>query len=184
MGRHSTGGARNHHFVPQYYLKGFAKPRSKDGKLTVFDLKDRTRFTTKPRNVAARRDYNRVDIEGTDPNIVESQLSIHEGLADKAFRRVISARSIADREDFAFVLILIARVSLTNPLFRDQRDKMLRQLGSVMMHNMVSTPARWEAVTQAAAADERVGGEPIPPMKQSAMPSSMGTSSRRRQGKR
>lgn len=34
----SPGGARNHHFVPQYYLKGFATPRSKDGKLCVFDL--------------------------------------------------------------------------------------------------------------------------------------------------
>jgi len=39
MTNDADGGACNHHFVPQYYLKGFAKPCSKDGKLTVFDLK-------------------------------------------------------------------------------------------------------------------------------------------------
>ena len=69
-----NGGARNHHFVPQFYLKGFARPRSKDGRLTVFDLKTRKSFATRPRNVAARRDYNRIEIEGQDPNAIESQL--------------------------------------------------------------------------------------------------------------
>jgi hypothetical protein len=153
--------ARNHHFVPQYYLKGFAKPRAKDGKLTVFDLKDRRTFATKPRNVAARRDYNRVDIEDVDPNIVEGRLSVLEGHADQAFRRIIATRSIESRDDFSFVPTLIAQVALTNPLFRDQRDRMIRQMGSVMMHNMVSSPERWQTVTQPAAADERIGGSPV-----------------------
>lgn len=72
------GGARNHHFVPQFYLKNFAKPRSKDGKLFVCDMKERRRFQTKPRNVAARRDFNRVEAEHVDPNVVESQLGVIE----------------------------------------------------------------------------------------------------------
>jgi hypothetical protein len=63
MTNDTDGGARNHHFVPQFYLKGFAKPRSKDGKLIVFDLKNRKTFVTRTRNVAAKRDYNRVDIK-------------------------------------------------------------------------------------------------------------------------
>src|SRR4051812_1710975 len=78
------GGARNHHFVPQFYLKGFAKPRSKDGKLFVCDMKERRRFQTRPRNVAAKRDFNRVEAEHIDPNIVESQLSAIESEFDQA----------------------------------------------------------------------------------------------------
>jgi Protein of unknown function (DUF4238) len=57
--------ARNHHFVPQFYLKGFAKLRSKDAKLTAFNLATGELFVTRPRNVAAKRDYNRVDIEAS-----------------------------------------------------------------------------------------------------------------------
>lgn len=155
MSNESSASARNHHFVPQYYLKGFAKPRSKDGRLTVFDLKDRKSFITRPRNVASRRDYNRVEIDGVDPNVVESQLSVLEAQADQAFRRIIEARSIDNSDDFSLVLSLIGQVSLNNPLFRDQRDKMISQLGTVMMHNMVETPERWNAVTDQA----RVAGE-------------------------
>lgn len=147
--------------MPQYYLKGFATPRSKDGKLCVFDLKQGKSFTTRPRNVASRRDYHRVEIDGVDPNIVENQLAVLDGHADKAFRRVIAARSIASRDDFSLVLTLLAQVLITNPGFRDMRGGMIRQMGTVMMHNMVLTPERWAAVTEGAAADPSIGGEPI-----------------------
>lgn len=161
MSNDSGPGARNHHFVPQYYLKGFAKPRSKDGKLTVFDIKDRKTFTTRPRNVAAKRDYNRVEIDGVDPNMVESQLSILEGHADQAFRRIIDARSIDDADDFSLVLALIGQISLNNPLFRNQRDKMISQLGSMMMHNMIESEDRWNAITSEAVAAGVLDGEPV-----------------------
>ncbi len=147
-----TGGPRNHHFVPQYYLKGFAKPRSKIGKLFVCDLSERRRFRTKPRNVAARRDYNRVDIEGVDPNIVESQLSEVEGKADQALRRIFVAQSIANEEDFAMVLILIALLFLNNPTFRKQRDDIISNVAKQMMGNMLATPERWASVASQAEA--------------------------------
>lgn len=155
-----NGGARNHHFVPQFYLKGFARPRSKDGRLTVFDLKTRKSFATRPRNVAARRDYNRIEIEGQDPNAIESQLALIEADADQAFRRIIGAQSIDDADDFSFVLMLIARIALSNPSFREQRDKMIGQIGSMMMRNIDATPERWAAVTQQAG--EELPGEVIP----------------------
>lgn len=160
MTSNADGGARNHHFVPQYYLKGFAKPRSKDGKLTVFDLKDRKSFVTRPRNVAARRDYNRIEIEGQDPNAVESKLAELEALGDQAFRRIISARSIEDSDDFSFVHVLIARIAISNPAFRDQRDQIISQVGSMMMRNMVATPDRWDAVTRQMGPE--LQGDPIP----------------------
>lgn len=155
----AKSGARNHHFVPQFHLKSFARPRSKDGKLTVFDLKERKSFTTRPRNVAARRDYNRIEIEGQDPNSVETQLAVLEADADQAFRRIIASRSIDNADDFSFVLVLIARIALSNPLFREQRDKMIGQIGTMMLHNMVATPERWAAATEGAG---EYLDEPIP----------------------
>ena len=160
MTNDAHGGARNHHFVPQYYLKGFAKPRSKDGKLTVFDLKDRKGFVPRPRNVAARRDYNRIEIEGQDPNVVESKLAELETLGDQAFRRIIAAGSIEDGDDLSFVHVLLARIAISNPAFRDQRDQIISQVGSMMMRNMVATPERWDALTGQMGPE--LGGDPIP----------------------
>jgi Protein of unknown function (DUF4238) len=135
----AKSGARHHHFVPQFYLKSFARPRSKDGKLTVFDLKERKGFTSRPRNVASRRDYNRIEIEGRDPTGVETQLAVLEANANQAFRRNIASRSIDNADDFSFILVLIARIALSNPLFGEQRDKMIGQIGTMMMHNMEAT---------------------------------------------
>ncbi len=160
MTNDADGCARNHHYVPQYYLKGFAKPCSKDGKLTVFDLKDRKSFVTRPRNVAARRDYNRIEIEGQNPNAVENKLAELEALGDQAFRRIIAARSIEDRDDFSFVHVLLARIAISNPAFRDQRDQIISQVGSMMMHNMVATSERWDAITGQMGPE--LGGDPIP----------------------
>lgn len=149
----NSGGARNHHFVPQFYLKNFAKPRSKDGKLLVCDMKERRRFKTKPRNVAARRDFNRVEAVHVDPNVVESQLGVIEGELDVGFRKVIEAQSLADADHFGSVLALLARLFLAHPQFRNQRDRMMSDIAKKMMLNMVETPERWASVSKRAKAD-------------------------------
>jgi hypothetical protein len=162
MANGPPGGARNHHFVPQFYLKGFAGARSKNGNLVAFDLSQGKRFAPHPRNVASRRDYHRVDVEGVDPNIVEAQLAAFESEAGAAFRRLIAARSIDRREDLAYALALIAQLTLTNPAFRGTRGDIIRHMGTAMMHNMIETPERWAAVTERAAADPSFAGKPIP----------------------
>ena len=54
--------ARQHHYVPPCYLRGFVYDRDKP-KLFVVDLKERRTFTTNPKNVAVERDFHAVDIE-------------------------------------------------------------------------------------------------------------------------
>lgn len=156
-----SGGARNHHFVPQFYLKGFAKPRSKAGKLFVCDLKEGRRFQTKPRNVAARRDFNRLEGAHFDPNIVESQLGAIEGELDQAFRRIIAARSTSSRADFSAVLALVARLFIAHPQFRDQRDRFMSDVAKKMMLSMVASPERWNDLTAQAQADGIIIDQPL-----------------------
>ena len=56
--------ARRHHYLPRCYLKGFAKPqkRGKSCYVHVFDRDGKT-FTTNIVNIAAERDFNRVEVE-------------------------------------------------------------------------------------------------------------------------
>lgn len=148
-----SGGARNHHFIPQFYLKGFAKLRSKNAQLYACDLSERKRFLTHPRNIAAKRDFNRVDIEGQDPNIVETRLSSIETESDQAFRRIIAAKALDNADDFYFAIVLIARLFVNNPHFRGVADKFLSEIASKIMHMSVASKERWEASTRAAQSD-------------------------------
>jgi hypothetical protein len=156
------GGARNHHYVPQFYLKGFAALRSKDAKLNVYDLQDRRQFQTKPRNVAAQRDYNRVDVKGVDPNHVETGLASVEADFDKAFRRIIARQSIDDQEDFACAIGLMARLFTSSPDFRQRRERFMTDVADNMMRMMISSEERWNSVVKRAKADGVDLGKEVP----------------------
>jgi hypothetical protein len=80
--------ARNHHFVPQGYLAGFTENGTRDGRLIVSDLVSCSLFQTKPRNVAAKRDFNRIDAEGQDPDVLERALGEFEGRAASVIRGI------------------------------------------------------------------------------------------------
>lgn len=54
--------ARNHHYVPQFYLKGFPDPNLQNEQLLVIDKVDRRHFVTIPRNIASQRDFNRINL--------------------------------------------------------------------------------------------------------------------------
>jgi len=153
MANLSEREARNHHFVPQFYLKGFATQRSQSAQLVAFDLEKATRFVTRPRNVAARRDYNRIDVTGVDPNILEKELSKWEHARDQAFRRVISGQRIDGPNDLEQIISLLARLFLSNPAFREQRSDFMRQATTVLMHDMVSSEARWNGIVSRARND-------------------------------
>jgi Protein of unknown function (DUF4238) len=62
--------ARQHHYVPRCYLKGFVANRNKP-KLFVVDLKERRSFSTNPINVGAERDFHRIVVDGHRPDALE-----------------------------------------------------------------------------------------------------------------
>ena len=68
--------ARNHHFVPQGYLAGFTDTGTREGRLYVLDLQTQKAFATRPRNVAAQRDFNRIDVEDQRPDALNKHLEI------------------------------------------------------------------------------------------------------------
>ena len=70
--------ARNHHWVSQCYLKGFATPVSKNSNLWAYDFAEDHSFRPKPRGVAAQRDFNRIDVPGQPMDALEGALAEFE----------------------------------------------------------------------------------------------------------
>jgi len=71
--RHLMSGksSRHHHYLSQFYLKGFTDGRSKKSKLTVIDAVTRKKFESNPRNVGGVRDFNRIEADGVEPDVLE-----------------------------------------------------------------------------------------------------------------
>lgn len=149
--------ARNHHYVPQCYLKGFAKQRSKSCNLKAYDLRRGSVFTPKPRNIASKRDYNRIDIEGVDPNFIESEWSKIESVFDQALGRVIQQRSIENETDFHWILALLSRIIVSTPDFRKVRGKFIEDIAAKTLNIALSSEKQWNKVIGDAGI-----GAPVP----------------------
>ena len=130
--------ARNHHYVPQGYLAGFTDEGTIDGQLTVFDLVSRKTFRTRPRNVAAQRDFNRVDLKGRTADVLERSLGEFEGMAIAAIRRVQERGGPLTDDELSDIVSLMTLLIARNPKRRraintarqHQRRVMLDILGS------------------------------------------------------
>src|SRR5262245_12099696 len=77
--------ARIHPYVPKLYLRGFSCNR-RQRKVCVVDGIEPTVFACIP-NVAAERDFNRIDLVGIDPDKLEADLSEFETKAAAAITR-------------------------------------------------------------------------------------------------
>src|SRR5437763_189414 len=111
--------ARLHHYIPRCYLKGFTATRNKDAQLLVVDVSTRKIFVTTSRNVAAEKDFNRLDIPNIPPDALENDMSKFEGELDAALGRVIESQSFQDPEDRATIFNLIALLAVRNPRGRE-----------------------------------------------------------------
>jgi hypothetical protein len=157
MGRDNQ--ARNHHWVPQCYLKGFAKSRSKNAKLFVIDTIERKTFPTIPRNVASERDFNKIEVAGVDPNHIESGYAHFEGRVDKALERLCASRQFGDAEDRNLILNLIALLAVRNPLMRENSRQFQERVLKQMMQLMVAKEEHYEARLQRAKRDGDVSAD-------------------------
>lgn len=136
--------ARQHHYVPQCYLKGFVRHRE-NPKLHVLDGKTRKAFSTHPKNVAQERDFHAVQVEGLPSDAVEAALAEFEGQLAPALQRIIDNRSLKDENDRSYLLNLIALLAVKNPNHRDVMRDFVARISKQVMAMALSTPEIWEA---------------------------------------
>ena len=78
--------SRNHHYIPQFYLKGFLDPCDPKKQIHVIEKNARRHFPTNPRNVGSQRDFNRVEIPGLPIDDAEKRVF---GLIDTEAARAL-----------------------------------------------------------------------------------------------
>lgn len=151
MENNEGGQARKHHYVPQCYLKGFARNRSKKSQLYVVDSAVKRAFVTTPQNVAAERDFNRIEIDGEDPNLIESSYAEFESKLGPALVRMDDKRDFPDDADRALILELVALLAVRNPGRREAMREFKEQTTRRLMELAVANRQRWESQRQKAA---------------------------------
>lgn len=139
--------SRHHHYLSQCYLKGFTQGNAKKSKLTVLDLKDKKKFETIPRNVGGMRDFNRVEIDGIDPEVVEKAQSDFEGKVATALRNIEETREFQG-DDRAIILELIGMLAIKSPEMREHIAKPQIEIAKKLVALEFDSKERWERQVQ------------------------------------
>jgi hypothetical protein len=152
--------ARKHHYVPQMYLTGFANDKDQ---CFVVDASTRKSFNSSTANIAAERDYNKIEAQGVPADALEKELGKFEGVIAPGIKRVRETASFGengkDRED---IINLIALLAVRNPRTRNDMDKLYTELFQAMVAMPFEDPARWDAVVeQLKAAGQWPEGAPV-----------------------
>jgi hypothetical protein len=145
--------ARNHHFVPQCYLKHFTCHGDVSSQLAAFDLVEGRQFPATPRNVCAERDFNRVELPGQPHDILETQLANFDGEVDRALRVVTESRSIQDRRALLVLLNLVSVIAARNPSMRRTMEAAHEQTMHIIGDMLASNRQLFEHHMESAKRD-------------------------------
>lgn len=136
--------ARHHHYLSQCYLKGFTNGGGKKSKLIVIDVLEKRHFETIPRNVGGVRDFNRIEADGVDPNVLEDALAKFEWAAATALREIGEGASF-DGESRILVLNLVALFAIRSPEMREHWRKFRADIAERIMDLALASKERWES---------------------------------------
>lgn len=137
--------SQNHHYLSQCYLRGFTNKDNKKSRITVFDLKRKKIFETNTRNVGGMRDFNRIDINGFEPDAVEKTLSTFESKVASALRHINETFAF-DGENKNNVLAFIALLSVRSPYMRRHWEKLVSDEWDIIEGIMLQSKKRWNSI--------------------------------------
>lgn len=160
--------ARRHHVVPQGYLAGFTDNGTPAGVLTVFDRVSESIFPAKPRNVATKRDFNRVDLDGLSPDAVEQALGELEGKAICAIRRLQERGGCLTDEELSDIVNLMALLVARNPQSRRAMNAAREQTGRIILDMLASDRGMYEHHVAKAKSEGFIPDDADVPFEQAA----------------
>lgn len=143
-----NSGPRNHHYIPQFYLKGFTTDGAKESQLSVLDLKERRQWAASVEKTATQTYLYRVRLKnGGDPAVLEKGLaSVVEDKLAPILQRVISGRSLPKGQDFELLMNLVVLMILRVPAFMSFCKGVAASQLSDLSRSMVATPEAWKAI--------------------------------------
>lgn len=142
-----TDESRHHHYIPQAYLKGFARKGSERQWYThVTDLSAQRTYTANIRNVCGERDFLRIDLEEYPPDALEKEMSTFESKCISAIRRVADSGRF-EGDDANLTLNLMALLAVRSPEMRESIRGFHEQVAKRLMDISLSSKSRWEKQT-------------------------------------
>lgn len=153
--------ARQHHHIPEFYLRGFATGSGKRRRIQVGNIIARNFFEVNPKKIGKKRDFNRVEIPGHKPDALESNLSKFESEVAQSIRNV-SASPKFEGDDRRNILNLIALLAVRSPQMREHIRQMSERMMKKMLGLSLASKERWEEQEAAmiAAGKGPAPGEP------------------------
>ena len=135
--------ARKHHYVPQMYLSGFADP---NGQLWTSDASTSKTFLAGAANIAAERDWNKIEVEGLPVDALEKELGKFEGMIAPTIKRVRETGSFgSDGEDREDIINLVTLLAVRNPRTRDGIQRVETEVLRSMLVGHYKDQKRWDA---------------------------------------
>lgn len=151
--------AKHHHYIPQCYLRGFTRNKSKNSKITVIDLTQKKLFETIPRNVGGVRDFNRIEIDGQPPDALEAAFSKFEGDLAHCLKS-FESNLLFEGKARNYILNLIALLAIRSPFMRENWRQLIASVSEHIMDIELSSKERWESLIRRMRKDgEKINEE-------------------------
>ena len=152
--------ARNHHFVPRFYLSGFSDLNLQNEQLHVIDKENRRHFVTTPRKIASQRDFNRINIQGYPMDAIERQLAQIEGRVATVLRSIAENATLPEENtDIDYLIVFAAILAANNPQIRDRLIDRDRETFRQMMQSRVASRETYESRLSDLGIEDQIGYE-------------------------
>jgi hypothetical protein len=148
---------RRHHYVPEFYLRGFCTAAS-PGQVVIYDKETGRVSGSSVKKAAVKRDYYRLPIvpNGPSPTALEDALSEVEGRAGKILPNLVNGNVLTtnDRVNWAEFMALS---HLRGPAARHMMAEIIVAQMNKEMEATLSTKERYESIVR----DSRETDDPI-----------------------
>lgn len=139
--------SRNHHYIPQGYLRGFGWKRGKHHVVVVHDFQGKTTYETNTRNVCAQRDFMRFEIKDRKPDWLEQEFGKLESKAVAAVHEVVKT-GVLTSENKNDILNLMALLAVRSPEQRENMRDFQARVAEGVMDLMLEKKEHWESQTK------------------------------------
>lgn len=141
--------SRNHHYIPQIYLRGFLDSSLQKEQLHVIDRIERRHFISNPRNIGSQRDFNRVDIPGMPIDEAETGIfSPIDGRTGEVLKYITDNAALPIEEDMFALLCFVALLFNHNPQHRSNLVKTETEILKRALRLLVANREKYESQMQ------------------------------------
>jgi Protein of unknown function (DUF4238) len=117
------------------------------------DAERRRSFRSKPKGIAAERDFNLIEADGVPPDALEKELAKFESVIAPGIKRVRETASFGENDKYREDIInLITLLAVRNPRTRADMQKVYTELLRAMLAQPFEDKAKWESIVEAMKA--------------------------------